>query len=77
MSAKPPFDLDSPHSGGDNRPLPNDAETGDEIDEMFDTALSRAPDSEFLESIHTWWEEKGFLTSKQYEALCKFAGEEE
>ncbi len=75
MPAKPPFDLDAPHSGGDNRPLPDGAETGDEIDEMFERAFARAPDNAFLVSIHTWWEEKGFLTQGQYQALYKYTGD--
>lgn len=57
-------------------PLPEGAETGDEIDEMFETAFSRSPDNEFLQSIHSWWEEKGFLTQKQYAALAKWSNEE-
>lgn len=57
-------------------PLPEGARTDSDIDEMFETAFGRAPDSEFLSSLHGWWEEKGFLTEKQYEALLKFTGGE-
>jgi len=44
---------------------------GDEINEMFEVVMKTASGtfSEFIESIHTWWEEKGFLTDKQYKAL--------
>lgn len=66
------FDLDKLHRGGGERLLPEGAQTGDEIDFIFDRVLSIYPGHEFLESIHTWWEEKGFLTEKQYEALLKF-----
>ena len=73
--SKPSFDLDTEHKGGDNRPLPDGAETGDEIDEMFEHAFARAPDNAFLVSIHTWWEEKGFLTQGQYQSLYKYTGD--
>lgn len=47
----------------------------DEINAMFDNAFAGAKGSfaKFLDSIHDWWEEKGFLTAKQYEALKKAA----
>jgi len=43
----------------------------DEINEMFTVVMAgaRGTFSEFIDSIHTWWEEKGFLTEKQYSAL--------
>lgn len=77
MTSKP-FDLDKPHRGEHERPTPSDAHTDDaEINDMFETAFSRRPDLEFLSSLYEWWEEKGFLTSRQYEALAKFTGERE
>lgn len=74
-----PFDLDKPHRGEhDPSPIPRDSHTDDaEINEMFEIAFSRRPDLEFLASLYEWWEEKGFLTARQYEALCKFTGERE
>lgn len=80
MKAKstPAFDLDAPISGGGHEvSLPAGARTDADIDEMFEQAFARSPDSEFLVSIHTWWEEKGFLTKNQYAALCKFTGEDQ
>lgn len=72
MSRKP-FSLDQEYRGRVDRPLPEGARTDSDIDEMFETAFARSPDSEFLTSIHTWWEEKGFLTASQYEALEKWS----
>ena len=73
------FSLDKVHQGSSAThvadSLPDSAQTGSEIDEMFDTAMSHSPDNEFLESIHEWWETKGFLTKKQYDALCKYVGD--
>jgi hypothetical protein len=46
---------------------------GPDINPMFERAFNRCkPNSsfyEFLESIHAWWETKGFLTEAQYNAL--------
>lgn len=64
------------HGGNQSDRLPEGARTDADIDELFERAFARAPDSEFLSSIHTWWEETGFLTGRQFEALSKFAGEE-
>lgn len=68
------INLDELHSGGEQEmPLPEGARTdSEEINEMFEVALQDNPDNEFLWSIHAWWEEKGFLTEKQYEALAKY-----
>lgn len=45
----------------------------DEINSLFDKAFNNADPSanfyEFLVSIRTWWENKGWLTEKQYRAL--------
>ncbi len=47
--------------------------TSGDIEEMFEgVSQGLDPDSSFyrfIESLHTWWEEHGFLTDKQYEAL--------
>jgi hypothetical protein len=48
-----------------------------EIDPLFDRAFanvsSGASFRHFLESIHEWWENKGYLTEKQLQALRKAA----
>ena len=46
-----------------------------EIDPMFEDAFSNASGSfaNFLESVHEWWIEKGFLTEKQYYAVKRAA----
>ncbi len=45
----------------------------EDIDEMFESVSANLdPESsfcEFIESLHEWWEKKGFLTEKQYAAL--------
>ncbi|MFQ5742007.1 MAG: hypothetical protein ACE5HV_00280 [Acidobacteriota bacterium] len=45
----------------------------EEIDTLFeDLFTSVSPASsfrDFVESVHEWWEDKGFLTEKQYQAL--------
>jgi hypothetical protein len=48
----------------------------DEINSLFEDAFSNAFGTfrDFLHSIHEWWETKGFLTPKQYQALRKAAG---
>lgn len=56
----------------DTRPLPEGAHTDENIEEMFDAVLTELNDGSFLdtmESIHSFWEEKGFLTARQYEVL--------
>ena len=46
-----------------------------EIDPMFEAAFSNASGGfmSFLESVHEWWTEKGFLTEKQYFAIKRAA----
>ncbi len=47
-------------------------QSDDEVEDAFDTLLRRNhSDSfrEFLDSVHEWWEEKGFLTERQWSAL--------
>lgn len=48
-----------------------------EINKLFEQAFRNATGgfAAFLESVHEWWEEKGFLTSKQYYAVKRAAGE--
>lgn len=47
-----------------------------EIDAMFDALFKKIPTTSsfrtgFLDDVHKWWEEKGFLTEKQYNAVLK------
>jgi hypothetical protein len=48
-----------------------------EIDPLFDAAFARvskgASFRHFLDSVHDWWETKGYLTEKQLQALRKAA----
>lgn len=45
------------------------------IDPMFEKAFSNARGgfADFLESVHEWWLDKGFLTEKQYYAIKRSA----
>ena len=57
--------------------FPPDAITeADEIEDLFDKAFRNFPESEFLESVYEWWESKGFITPKQFEAVEKIADRE-
>lgn len=60
-------------SGPNENQIAGEQHTGaDEIDHMFDGLMrSRLSPSfcEFVEAVHTWWEEKGFLTERQFEAI--------
>jgi hypothetical protein len=53
------------------------ANSDENIDRMFEEAFARVrPGSSFrqtIESIHTWWEEKGFLTQKQLDVIQRAA----
>lgn len=47
-----------------------------EINKMFEALFKKVPESSpfrsgFLNSLHEWWEDKGFLTEKQYNAVLK------
>ena len=54
--------------------FPPDAVTdADTIDDLFTRAFRNFPESEFLESVYEWWEQKGFITEKQYVAVSKIA----
>ena len=56
----------------DTDELPEGARTDEDIESMFDEVLDDLNAGSFrdtMESIHTWWEEKGFLTARQYEVL--------
>jgi hypothetical protein len=47
-----------------------------EIEPMFERAFANAGNSgfrDFLDSVHEWWEDKGFLSDKQYQAVKKAA----
>lgn len=46
-----------------------------EINPMFERAFRNASGgfADFLESVHDWWEETGFLTEKQYYAVKRSA----
>lgn len=45
----------------------------DEINEYFDTLLTTVSPNdsffEFIQSVHEWWMDKGFLTERQYEVI--------
>jgi hypothetical protein len=57
-------------------PEQNRYDNADEINQMFQDAFDNAHGTfrSFLHSIHEWWESKGFLTAKQYQALKRAAG---
>lgn len=45
---------------------------GSDIDEMFDKVFKQKMSegfASFIESIHIWWEQKGWLSKAQYDAL--------
>ena len=48
-----------------------------EINRLFARAFSNTPKNSgfrnFLDSVYEWWEEKGFLTEKQYQAIKRAA----
>lgn len=50
---------------------PEDAHVEENIEDMFDDAMNAHPNNEFLESIYEWWQDKGFLTAKQYAKLLE------
>ena len=57
--------------------FPPDAITDeDEIEGLFYCAFQNFPESEFLDSVYEWWEQKGFITLKQFEAVEKIADRE-
>ncbi len=49
---------------------------GDDISEMLeaciDWASNRGKDDKFFVSLQEWYEEKGFLTERQYESLSEW-----
>lgn len=57
----------------DTEGLPEGAETGDEIEPMFDIVLADVDDrsnfGEMMHDIYDWWQEKGFLAKQQYTTL--------
>ena len=66
------FNPDKPvNSPMDTDTYPEGAHTdAEEIEDLFD---SIEVDSEFIDSIWTWWDEKGFLTKKQFHKLKQIA----
>lgn len=77
MSKSKKFNPDTPitqsHDTGSPR-LPDGAHTNaDEIEQMFDVVLAevdnRSDFGEMLSDLYDWWQEKGFLTERQYETL--------
>jgi hypothetical protein len=65
---------DAPPMGGDLRTSGSGVKhVGPEIDAMLDDLMQevRGGFRDFIESINTWWTEKGFLTDKQYAAVKK------
>jgi hypothetical protein len=59
-------------------PLQHEYPSSESINTAFEEAFNRVNRaSSFyatIESIHTWWEEKGFLTEKQLSVILKAAG---
>lgn len=41
--------------------------------ELFDTVSQSSSFYKFVESVHTFWEQNGFLTDNQYQAISKAA----
>jgi len=50
---------------------PTDGMSSEDIESMFTMAIANSSGSfiKFLQSIYEWWEDKGFLTEKQFEKL--------
>lgn len=63
---------DVPPIGTDSYP-PNAKHNAEEIDALFSTATP----SKFIDSIHDWWQEKGFLTAGQYNKLKEICERED
>ena len=65
-------------TGVSELPVPEGAETNaDEIEELFNRAFLQVKGpNKFLDDVYAWWQDKGFLTERQYTAVKKFAGEE-
>jgi len=70
-----PSQAASPRHGTAKPRTNNRHDDQDEINALFEAAFAGARGSfkEFLDSIHEWWEQKLFLTDRQYEALRKAA----
>jgi len=72
---KPPWDSDGFSDIGRN--AHGQYTDADEINMLFEKVYAKTrPGSsfmEFLDSVHTWWENNGFLTEKQYSAIRKSA----
>lgn len=73
QAAQPgPKQHETRHDRGTQGPDPES-----QIARMFEAAFAKTtPGSSFygfLESIHDWWKEKGFLTDAQYDALKRSA----
>ena len=66
------FNFDKPvNSPMDTDTYPEGAyANAEEIEDLFE---SIEVDSEFIDSIWTWWDEKGFLTKKQFYKLKQIA----
>jgi hypothetical protein len=49
-----------------------------EIDAMFANIYNRLRPTDafkvYVDSVHEWWEQKGFLTQKQYDVIKRSAG---
>ncbi len=73
--SKQPFDADTfmksnIREAHETSQLPEGAVTDSaDIDWLF----SQAPSSDYIDSIHDWWTEKGFLTEAQYAKLQEMA----
>lgn len=57
---------------GESGPRHTDA---DEINSYFETLFSRNLGTfrDYVDSVHEWWEAKGFLTQKQYDVIKRSA----
>lgn len=50
----------------------HDRHVGSDIDEMFEKVFKQKMSegfASFVESLHIWWEQKGWLSEKQYRSL--------
>lgn len=53
--------------------MPSDEEINLFFEILLDSVHPKAPFREFVESVHSFWEENGYLTKRQAEAIKKAA----
>lgn len=51
----------------------NSDEINDYFETLYDRGASLGTFKQWVDSVHEWWEEKGFLTENQYQTLKKSA----